>query len=137
MEQRGREFMDLASYIREATEKANPANVVLESTCGCRATEFQVEVDEDADCAMRTCLACGAGAHIGDSDEFWAQVEPVVLRCPCGGTAFEVGVGYSLDDEDEVHWLTVGGRCLACGVMTTAAEWKIDYRPTVHLFEKS
>lgn len=137
MMQRGREFVDLASYIREVTERSNPASVVLESTCGCRATTFRLEVDEDTDCARRICLECGASAFLGDSDEFWEQVEPEAVRCSCEGEAFEVGVGYSLEADDEVDWITVGCRCLACGAMMTAAEWKIDYKPTEQLFEKS
>jgi hypothetical protein len=137
MELRGHEFVDLASYVRGVTERTYPASVVLESTCGCRATAFRVEVDSDAGSARRTCLECGRSAFIGDSEEFWSEAEAEPVRCNCGGEAFEVGVGYSLDEEQEVNWLTVGCRCLNCGAMLIGAEWRIDYTPTEHLFEKA
>jgi len=137
MEQRGREFTDLASYLREVTESANPARVVLESTCGCRATAFRVEADADEGCARRICVACGASAFLGDSEEFWAEAEAEQVRCVCEGEVFEVGIGFSFRDDDEVSWFTVGCRCLACGVLSVPVDWKIDYAPTEHLFEKT
>jgi len=136
-ERRGREFVDLASYLREVTEETNPTRVVLESTCGCRATAFLLEADAAEGCARRVCQACGAEAFLGDSEEFWSQAEPEQVRCDCDAEVFEIGVGYSFRADDEVSWLTVGSRCLACGLMTTPVDWKIDYAPTEHLFEKT
>lgn len=137
MEQRGREFIDLASYLRGVTEGSHPARIVLESTCGCRATQFRVAADATEGCARRECVACAAPAFLADSEEFWAEAEPENVRCACEGEVFEVGVGFSFAADDEVNWITVGCRCLNCGLMTTPVDWKIDYAPTEHLFEKT
>jgi hypothetical protein len=54
-------------------------------------------------------------------------------QCPCGDEAFEVGVAFSLREDGDVRWITVGGLCVACGVLGAYADWKIDYSPTDHL----
>lgn len=137
MTRHGREFMDLASYLRDVTEEANPTRVVLESTCGCRATAFAVEADTVEGCARRICPACGAAAFLADSEEYWNEAEPERVHCACGHQTFEVGVGFSFRPDDEVDWITVGCRCLQCGLMSVPVDWEIDYAPTEHLFERT
>jgi hypothetical protein len=39
-----------------------------------------------------------------------------------------------LRDNGDVRWITVGERCLACGILGAAIDWKVDYSPTDHLF---
>ena len=47
--------------------------------------------------------------------------------------AFGIGVAFSLRDDGDVRWITVGGRCVACGGLGAYTDWKIDYSPTNHL----
>lgn len=130
-------FVELAEHVRAITEGGYPARVVLQSTCACRGSIFRLSADEDEGCAQRTCVACGAESFIGDSDEFWEDAEPEHVECECGADEFEVAVGFSFREDEEVRWLTVGARCTACGLMSSPADWKIDYAPTDHLFERT
>jgi hypothetical protein len=130
-------FVALAEYIRAITEAGYPARVVLQSACTCRGTHFRLEADETEGCARRICVDCGAEAFIGDSEEYWNESEPESARCACGGDAFQVAVGFSFREDDEIQWLTLGTRCTRCGLLDSPADWKIDYAPTDHLFEKT
>ena len=129
----GTEFDDLAIYLREFTAQSYPADHVAQSTCECGGRVFAVELDDDEGCARRTCTSCGHGVFIADSAEYWDEADPGEARCPCGEEGFEVGVAFSLRKNGEVRWITVGGRCVACGVLGAYADWKIDYSPTDHL----
>ena len=132
---KGQNFDDLAEYIRQYTEDGYPAERVVQSVCVCGHTAFQLWADEDEGCARRRCIACGAEAFIGDSEEYWDEAEPKQVRCPCKHDLFEIAVGFSLrqGEQDEVKWITVGERCVRCGVLGSAVDWKIDYSPSGHL----
>jgi len=135
---KGTEFADVAEYLREYTADAYPADEVVQSVCSCGHTVFQVEGDRDEGCARRTCAACGVEAFIGDSDEYWADAEPVKLVCVgCRGLVFEVGVAFSKREDGDVRWITIGERCVRCGILGSFVDWKIDYGPTDHLFSRT
>ena len=133
----GSEFADLATYLREYTRSFSPTEQIQQSVCGCDATNLRLDFDDGEGCAQRHCDSCGQTAFIGDSDEYWDDAEPVVAQCPCGGRSFEVGVAFSLRSDGEVCWITVGGRCVACGALGAFTGWKVDYSPTVQLFAKT
>ena len=134
---RGAEFVDLATYLRGITEQGYPARIVLQSSCGCRGTTFRLEADDTEGCAQRTCTACGTQAFLGDSDEIWNESEPEWIHCLCGAERFELGVGFSFAENEEINWLTIGSRCVECGLMDSPVDWKIDYAPTDQLFERT
>ena len=71
-----------------------------------------------------------------DSDEFWDDAEPEECVCPCGNDVHEVAVAFAHRSDQTVRWVTVGGRCIACGVLGAFADWKIDYAPTDHLYAR-
>ena len=77
-------------------------------------------------CAQRCCRACASSAFIGGSEEFWESAAPGDAAFPCGEETFEVAVGYSVRSDDEIGWITVGGRCIECGVLGVYVDWKID-----------
>ncbi len=130
---KGSDFSDLAEYIRVLTEEGYPAETIVQSVCTCGHSVFRLFVDADEGCAQRRCMACGEATFIGDSAEYWDEAEPKKVRCPCKHDQFEVGVGFSFRDNDEVKWITVGERCMRCGVLGSAVDWKIDYEPSRHL----
>ncbi|MBN2193608.1 MAG: hypothetical protein JW751_12395 [Polyangiaceae bacterium] len=43
-------------------------------------------------------------------------------------------MGFSHHDDGSIKWVTVGTRCVACGILGVPAEWKIDYEPSDHLY---
>jgi hypothetical protein len=72
------------------------------------------------------------GADFGD------EAEPKKLSCrPCRGRLFELGVAFSRDEDGDVRWITLGERCVRCGVLGAFADWKVDYAPTEHLLSQT
>jgi len=134
---RGEEFADVAQYLRDLTEEGYPVEIVLQSTCGCRETKFLLDADQTEGCARRTCPQCEAEAFVGDSEEYWEESEPERSTCRCGAELFELGIGFSLRNDGEICWLTIGQRCVACGLLGSFVDWKVDYAPTDHLYEKT
>ena len=133
---KGAGFTDLGIYLRDCTEESRaPVSLVLQATCSCGGTEFRVAADPVEGCARRHCLACGSESLLADSIDSWSHSEPEVCCCGCGGTRFEVGVGFSQRDCGNIRRVAIGHRCLACGELSLTAEWKVDYTPTEHLIQ--
>ena len=128
----GSSFDDLAEYLR--ADAQYPADRVEQSRCTCGHVAFELEIDDEQGCARRICLSCRAVVFLGDSEDVWSTSDPGTATCPCEAERFEVGVGFSLLDGEDIYWITVGARCLACGILAVYADWTIDYRPTAHLF---
>ena len=132
---KGETFEDLAEYLRAFTETNYPAERVDQSGCrACGALSFTLHVDDEQGCAQRRCIGCGLEAFIADSEEWWEDADVADAACLCQSETFEVGVAFSLREDGEIHWVTVGGRCTTCGVLGVYTDWKIDYSPTDHLF---
>ena len=132
---KGTQFNDLAEYVRELTADGYQADLVRQSECECGTVVFALELDELEGCARRTCRSCQRAALIGDSAEFWSEADPVILRCPCSQESFEIGIGFSFRETGDVRWITVGTRCVACGILGVPVDWKVDYSPTAQLLE--
>jgi hypothetical protein len=135
---RGEDFTDLADYIRCFQPEGYPVDQVVESVCAqCSGRTFRVLVDDDEGCAQRTCVGCGAAAFIADSAEYWDEADPCQGECLCGGGEFAVAVGFSLRDDGEVRWISIGLRCLADNTLGVCTDWKIDYGPSRHLISQA
>lgn len=131
---KGESFDDLVEYLGILTRDGYPVERVLEPTCICAGRIFRLHRDADEGVARRTCATCGAKAFIGDSAEFWSDARPRLVRCPCGGTESQLAVGFALRADGNVRWVTVGRRCVACGILGAPVDWKVDYAPTDHLY---
>jgi ribosomal protein S27AE len=132
----GEDFGDLAEYLRVVTAEGYPADRILESVCSCGGTTHCLRVDSLESVAQRTCVTCGASAFIADSEEEWSEAQPERWQCVCGNDTAEVGVGFSLRSNGEVRWVTVGQRCVSCGVLGAVVDWKISYGPSAHLLDQ-
>jgi hypothetical protein len=130
---KGEAYDDLVEYLRLLTQDSYPIERVLEPRCDCGGQVFRLHRDAEEGAARRTCVACGTKAFIGDSGESWADAKPRLVKCPCGKAEYQVGVGFALRTDGNVRWITVGQRCVACGILGAAVDWKIDYAPTEHL----
>ena len=132
---KGTDFSDLSEYINLfARENTYPVELVKRSICICGHTSFRLLADRDEGCVQRICEKCGEKTFIGDSAEYWEEAEPKKVGCPCKGVIFEVGVGFSFrQGENEIKWITVGERCIKCGILGSCADWKINYGPSIHL----
>jgi hypothetical protein len=131
---RGDSAADLDEYLAAYTEDAYPVGQVRHSACkNCHGVVFGLRGDDDV--ARRTCRNCGAKAFVADSRENWQEATIRTCRCPCGGTDYNVAVGFSLREGGEVRWVAVGNRCVKCGVLGSFADWGVNYAPTSHLFD--
>lgn len=65
----------------------------------------------------------------------------VVRHCRCGscndrgrgGHDFDLAVPYSLRPSGDVRWITIGVRCVACGVLGAVLDWPVYYARSRHL----
>ncbi|MGV9414846.1 hypothetical protein ACWDOP_33515 [Nocardia sp. NPDC003693] len=132
---RGDDLADLTEYVRDFEAGGYRVDRIVESVCaGCDGREFGVDADDDEGLARRTCLSCGATAFLGDSADHWDEDgEWAECTCPCGGERFAVAVGFSVRDDGDIRWVSVGLRCLADGVLGVYVDWKIDYSPALDL----
>ncbi len=132
----GTEAADIDQYLRELTAEGYPADRIVHATCGCGNDRFRLHADADEGCARRTCAACRSHHFICDSKEAWEAGDPKQVACPCGKKLFEIAVAFSHRKDETVKWLTIGQRCVECGVLAAAVDWKIDCSPTSHLYDQ-
>lgn len=132
---KGSSFEDIVEYIKLYMADSYPVKQVIQSVCTCGNTSFTLKVDQEEGCAQRTCTACNKSTFIGDSDEIWMDAHPKKVGCPCKNTVFEIGVGFSFRDDENINWVTIGHRCTNCGILASSADWEISYGPSMHLLD--
>ena len=104
-----------------------------DARCGCGGRTFRLLLDEGT-AAVRVCAEtrCGQSHPVGDSDEYLEDAQLEACACPCGGEALEITVGVHLyEGSDDVKWIYIGCRCIACGLTANYGDWKNetgDYR---------
>ena len=130
---KGESHEDLVEYLRGYTSDAYPATSFARATCACGGSVFRLRSDRNEGGVQRTCVTCKKKHLVCDSGEYWADASPRTVKCPCGAAEYDVVVGFSHRENGDVRWLTVGNRCVRCGVLASCADWKIDYSPTEHL----
>lgn len=113
------------------------ADDIRPSTCAnCGSDVFGLRGDWEEGVARRTCRRCGLKAFICDSEDHWSDATIRTCKCPCGGPDFNLAFGFCLRAEGEVRWVTVGERCINCGVLGSFVDWKIDYSPSAELLDR-
>lgn len=79
-----------------------------------RPTWAYVEADGEAGVARRRCLQCARTVGLLDSDARWTH--PPMWACgSCSQSIAEVAAGLSVPDGENVAWVAVAVRCVACG----------------------
>jgi len=129
--------LDLDEYLVAFSADGHPVTQVRHAACSCGAEEFTVRVDDDEGCAERTCVACGRSTLLLDSGETKDDAELEGAACPCGNETFNVAVGFAgYEGSNDVRWVYLGLRCTDDGVLGVYTDWKIDYTPSSHLYER-
>jgi hypothetical protein len=135
----GATFEDLAAFLQRPIAGGYTVDVVRECVCAsCGGKAFEIGVPAVGQAARRTCLGCREQHYIADSADFWVDdgQADYFCGCPCGNEEFAAAVGYSLrDDGEDVRWIFISLRCLACGMLGDYLDWKINYGPSLHLLE--
>ena len=134
---RGTSPEDVDEYLEAYTADNYPVARVIHCVCPGGGAEMSLDADVDEGCARWTCNKCKTQRFIGDSEDYWGAATPEPLVCPeCKGVVYELAVGFALREGGDVRWMTVGNRCVTCGLLGSFIDWKIDYSPTEHLFSK-
>lgn len=134
---KGTEAADLEPFLRDYEAGGYPVTRVVQARCGCGATRFEVSLSDDGDAVSRACARCGEEVRMLDSAEHWDEDgEHDECACPCEGEVFEAAVGFALREDGSVKWVSVGLRCVECGILGTYADWKIDYEPSAGLLDR-
>lgn len=108
---------------------------IIDAVCRCGGDKFALVFDDEVGVAARICVECEEEVGLADSEEHFDDTDEVQqAECTCGHSAFRVATGFALDDDGEVRWVSVGLRCTRDAVAGVYVDWKIDYRPTGHLF---
>ena len=129
----GESFADLRVFLYLYTSTNYPAGPIPACTCNCGGQAFSLQFDDEAGAAQRHCLACGSDVLLADSWDRWDDADPCAAECSCGSETFELGVAFSLREDGDIRLVTVGGRCLVCGMLGVYVDWNVDYSPTDHL----
>jgi hypothetical protein len=121
----------------------DPVKVVRDVVCECGGTVFSVLTDDEYHEAAWFCRACDAQylfhtKRVADPYEGDPGADTEYLHCSCtdrGGSCFELAVGVTLYDGcEDVDWVFIVCRCVACGLTGYLAEWhRIEY-PYEELF---
>ena len=132
---------DIERFLNDlaAEEGSIPINRFRAARCACGSIEFRLRGDDEEGCAERVCVACKMARFICDSADYWSEAEPERLVCHvCDNDTFNIGIGFSLEKGKgpDVQWVTVGERCVKCGVLGSFADWKISYSPSAHLMDQ-
>lgn len=133
---KGQNADDLVDYVRLLTQQGYPATKFAIARCACSTDRFRLYADQDEGCAKRQCTSCGKDAFICDSEDASEDASLKKVSCKCKKDVFDLVVGFSLRDTGEIKWITVGARCVFCGMLGSYIDWKIDYAPTDHLYSK-
>jgi len=133
----GTEPADVREYLEAYTEDSYEADEIRMAKCACGSQVFSLEFDSGE--AKRVCIQCGKPHYICDSEKYWDEAEAKLLRCTeCKSEEFNVGVGFSLYEEDDgVRWLYVGERCAQCGTLGCCADWKVGQGPAGSIMDKA
>lgn len=99
-----------------------------DAVCECGNRNLLLLMDELQGVAVRVCPVCEHGHPMGDSEEYLDEAELEQRECLCFEGVFEITVGVSLyEDSEDVRWLYVGCRCVACGCLGCYGDWKNEY----------
>jgi len=102
--------------------------VFADARCSCGGKAFRLRTDEEEGVAVRSCITCAAEHPIGDSAAYLEGASLESHVCLCDSPDFEITVGLALyTGSEDIRWLYIGCRCLACGLVGNFADWKNEY----------
>ena len=116
-----------AEIVRYSEANKYPAVRFSQASCGCGGDAFELESDEEAGVARRTCAGCGEIKLMGDSASYIAEATPERHICICDHNVFGITSGVALyPDSNDVRWYYIGCRCRACQLVGVFADWKSE-----------
>jgi hypothetical protein len=134
---------DIRQVLANDYRKSYPPTVFADAVCECGGRVFSLEVVEDYGEVTWFCKTCTAMYLFHDQEingyyEGEADCEGEDCLCPCDQrrtSYFEITVGAALyEDSEDVRWLYIGCRCVACGLTACYADWNRVDLPYPRLF---
>lgn len=130
----GDNHQDLRSELSRFSEgNEYPIDSFADVRCDCGCDEFRLLTDEAAGVAIRHCTGCDQDYLMGDSAEYLEDAELGQHECLCDADVFQITAGvhrYREQDgtlSNDVRWLYIGCRCVACGMLGCYADWKSEF----------
>lgn len=123
---------DFAALVNFLTNKVStfPIEGIVQARCSCGCTIFSLVADRSEGCAKRICINCNQKSFICNSQESWSEARPKKIHCVCRSVRFEIGVGISpLNAYMSNNLITIGQRCIECGLLTNNIDWTIYSLP--------
>jgi len=126
---------DIDEFIAEYSTGGYPARRIVHAKCAVDGgAAFKVRVDPDEGFLERTCPTCNTAEAMLDSADYAKDAAPTSVTCPCGGTVFNVAIGFATRDDGSVKWVYNGLRCIKDGTLGVYGDWKIDEDSADDLF---
>ena len=119
---------DIRDELRGYSRGVYLAEHFADAVCFCGGTTFVLLLDGNEGVAKRVCAACQNEHFIGDSEDYAEDAELEECQCPCGAESFEITAGIALyEGSDDVKWIYLGCRCVACALVACYGDWKSEY----------
>ncbi len=123
---RGSEPADITTYLESLKPGGYPVNRVVHAVCDCGSTRFDLFIERENELARTVCCSCKRKAFVSDSESHWSAQTSAPIKCPCGCEQAELGLGLCIREDKWVRWMSLGTRCVACGVLGSPLDWKCD-----------
>lgn len=119
---------DIPAEIARYSGNNYPAEHFAGCVCRCGSRTFRLALDDTEGAAVHRCASCEFEHPIGDSEEYLPGANLGECECPCGSGLFEIAAGVALyEGSEDVRWLYVGCRCVACGLVACYGDWKNEH----------
>ena len=124
---------DIEEYLTELVNEDPDNDDVIGKvgivTCdNCGSDSFNAAIDIDEGAIEIECIDCAEKRLLLGSKENWEECSPVGLECPlCEDKAHNVAGGFVFRDNGDVKWIYIGTRCTGCGVLSSPADWEINF----------
>ena len=139
-EGRGEGQFDIRIHLQGyGSRQGYSVDFIADCKCSCGSSVFELLVDDLEGVAQRVCTQCSDRHTLADGANYLEDAELQTQVCDCGEKSFEVSVGVHVYRDgkqeltDNVRWLYLGVRCLACKRLGIAGNWKNDFEPVQEL----
>jgi len=129
---------DVVDYLDIYSENEIDKTVIVKcKQCNSEIFSFRIDVEEGA--IEVACVECSHTVLLLDSEDYWEVCEPKNAKCPgCNKNHFNIAVGFIHRKKagffnrknNDVKWIYIGNRCIACGLLGSYGDWSIKYGPT-------
>lgn len=129
----GNSATDIDEYLRLYSELDElDVHPVICHTCG--KDVFALKLHGDEGVIRVTCAECRTQKILLDGEELWHEVRTKNVKCKlCGCKHYNIRIGFHRRENGDVKWVYSGERCVQCEVLSSYADWPVNYGPTAEM----